>query len=74
MKSVIVWYRPKENKYQYKVVYNLFDRYYEGFVNQYGHIVVLVIDIYKDLIYKEPLRKKVLSRIIGFLQKIYRKL
>lgn len=74
MKSIIVWYNPKKNVYFYKIIYNFWDRYYEGYVNQYGHICILIIDIYKDLIYKEPLRKMVLKKFISFLQKIYKNL
>ena len=74
MKSLVVWFNPNKNKYYYKVVYNFNNRFYVGFQNQYKHIVILVIDIYKELVYKEPLLKMVLSRVIGFLQKIYKRI
>lgn len=74
MKSLIVWFNPNKNEYYYKVIYNLFGKYEVGYINQYNHIVILVIDIYKELIYKMPLRKKVLSRCICFLQNIYRRI
>lgn len=74
MKSLVVWYKPKSNVYYYKVVYNFFDKYYPGYTNSYGHVVILVINIYKELIHKDSMFKMVLSHFIGFLQKIYRKL
>ena len=58
MIKIIVWYNPKKDSYKWKKVCDVFDRYYVGFTNQYGHIVVVVIDLYKELIYKMPLRKK----------------
>lgn len=73
MKSLIVWYNPNKKEFYYKVICNIVTNYEEGFVNQYGHIVVLVIDIYKDLIYKEPLRNKVIRKFISFLHKLEKK-
>lgn len=69
MKSLIIWFNPKKKIYYYRVIYNFVSNYYEGYVNQYGHIVILVIHIYKDLIYKEPLRNKVIKKMISFLHK-----
>lgn len=72
MRKLVVWYDKKHDRYYYKIIHDVFERYYEGFVNQYGHKVIIYIDIYKELIHKEPLRKKVLSRFIRFLQNIYK--
>ena len=75
MKSIVVWFNPNKNVYYYKLVCNLFDHYFIGFKNQYGHIVILVIDLYKDnILYKESISKKVLKKLISFLQNIYKKL
>lgn len=74
MKFIVVWYNPKKNNYYYKVVNNFFDKYYIGYSNQYGHKIVLIIDIYKQIIYKQPLLKKVLRRVISFLHKIYKRM
>lgn len=69
-KKIIVWYNPRKKQYFYKSIYDHFKRYYVGYVNQYNHEVILVIDIYKDLIEKTPLKVKVINRLIRFLQKI----
>ena len=74
MKQLVVWYNPKKDIYYYRVINDWFGRYYEGFINQYGHKVVCYIDIYDELIHKDPFIKKVLSKFIRFLQNIYRKL
>lgn len=73
MKSLIIWFNPRKKIYYYRVINNFISNYYEGYINQYGHIVVLVIDIYKDLIYKEPLRNKVIRKFISFLHKLEKK-
>lgn len=68
-KKIIVWFNPRTKRYFYKQIHDIFERYYVGYVNQYNHEVILVIDIYKDLIKKTPLKTKVIRRIIRFLQK-----
>lgn len=70
MKCIVVWYNPHKDIYYWKYVYNLFDKYYVGYTNQYDHKVIVVIDLFRDIIYKVPLRKKVLRKIISFLHKI----
>lgn len=68
-KKIIVWYNPRYKQFYYKSIYDYFDKYYVGYVNQYNHEVILVIDIYKDLIKKTSLKTKVIRRTIRFLQK-----
>ena len=74
MKSLVIWRNPKTNKYYYRYISNIVPRYEVGDRNSYGHVVILVIDVYKELLYKKPLKKKVLSLFIGFLQNIYKRL
>lgn len=70
---IVVWYNKKKDSYYYKVVFNL-DNYFVGKKNQYNHEVVLVIWLYKDIIKKDSFLKKVISKLICFLQYINRKL
>lgn len=75
MKDIVIWYNPNKNTYYFKYVNNIFDLYYVGKKNQYNHIVILVINLYKEnIICKQSILKRVLNKIICFLQNIYRKL
>lgn len=74
MKTLVIWFNPNKNKYYYRCISNIVPNYEVGDRNSYGHVVIMVIDIYKELIYKQPLSKKVLSRLIGFLHKIEKKI
>lgn len=69
MKKIVVWFNPRTKQYKYKIVNDCFDKFKVGFKNQYEHEVILVIDIYKDLFKKTPLKTKVIRRLIRFLQK-----
>ena len=70
MKAIVIWYNPNKDTYYWKLVYNLFDKYYVGYTNQYNHKVIIVIDLFKDVIKRVPLRKKVLRKLIFFLHRI----
>lgn len=72
MRKIVIWYNQNRGVYYYRYVFDSFKRYYPGYVNQYSHVVIMVIDVYKELIYKPSLKKRVLSRLIYFLQKINR--
>ena len=64
---VVVWYNPNKDSYYYRK-YSTFSQVYDvGYTNQYGHEVILVI----DLLYREkiPLKKRILNSLISFLQK-----
>ena len=60
------------NDYSFKNPFRIYDvdKYYVGYTNQYDHKVIVVIDLFRDVIYKVPLRKKVLRKLISFLHKI----
>ncbi len=70
MKKLVIWYNRNKKVYYYRYIYDLFDRYYAGYVNQYNHVVVLTIDVYKELIRKVPFRNKVIKRFISFLHRL----
>lgn len=74
MKTIVIWHNTKKNTYYWKYISNIIPRYTEGYVNSYGHKVILVINLYKDILHKPTFKKKVLSRLIGFLQHIHNKL
>lgn len=70
MYRVIVWHNLNKNTYYYKIIRGTYNEYRVGYINHYNHkIIVIVEDIYLHE-YKVPLRKRVISRLISFLQRI----
>lgn len=68
MKKIVVYYNAKTNSHYYRYVYDFFDKFSPGYKNQYGHVVVLTIDLF-NLIHKVPLRKKLIRKLISLLKK-----
>lgn len=73
---LVIWYNPNKNIYYYRFVTSDYAKYEVGYENQYGHVVILVIDnVYREqYVIKKYLsiRKMVLTPIIEFLQKLNR--
>lgn len=49
MKKLVIWYNPNKDIYYYRIVRGIFYERYdykEGSVNNYGHVIVLIIPIY----------------------------
>ena len=68
-RKIIIWYNPNKEKYYYKLVWGFYARYRIGYKNQYNHVVILIIDRVDIKIAKEPLKTRVLTRIINYLQR-----
>lgn len=68
-KKIVVWYNPNKRNYYYKLVWGFYTNYHIGYVNQYSHVVVLIIDRVDIKVKKDPLKKRVLTRIINYLQR-----
>lgn len=73
--SICIWYNPNTKEYYYKLLTSL---YFEksGFKNSYGHELILVIDVYRDILRnrKMPFYLKILKKFISLLQKLDNKL
>lgn len=69
MRTIIIWFNPIKNVYYHRIVCNIITKYEVGYVNKYGHKVVDVIDL-RSIFYKEPLKNKVIKRVIAFLHKL----
>ena len=71
---LVIWYNPNKDIYYYRFVTSDYVNYKIGYKNQYGHVVILVIDnVYREqYVIKKYLsiRKMVLTRLIAFLQKL----
>lgn len=75
MKKIIVW-RKSDNSYYFRTIVGIFPERHVGDKNQYGHEVILIIDI-DNLCYNapySPLRKRLLMKIISFLEKLNKKI
>ncbi len=70
MKKLVIWYNPNKRMYYYRYVNDIFNKYYVGYINQYNHVVILIIDVYIELIRKVPYRNKVIKRFISFLHRL----
>lgn len=70
MNQIIVWHNLNKNTYYYKIIKGTYKKYSVGYINQYNHEVILIIDNIYTEIYKVSKRKKVLTKLISFLQKI----
>lgn len=73
-KRLFVWHKLNDDSYYYKVNSGLYKDWEIGDINQYDHQLVLIIEneILEPIIISNyvPLRKKVLTKLISFLQKI----
>lgn len=70
----VIWHNHNTNSYYYRIVKGSYVKYYVGYFNQYNHEVVLLIPlIYTVYRKKQPFLKKVLKRLISFLQNINEK-
>ena len=62
----------KENKntYYYKKLKGYINQYYIGYINQYNHEVVLIIDVSEFLNFgRKSLSQRFIDRLIRFLEK-----
>lgn len=66
--KIVVW-KKKDNSYYYKIVKTHYSDYYIGYVNSYGHEVVLIID---NLQYRVATNKKkrIKRKLIDLINKI----
>lgn len=69
MKKLVVWYNPNKKNYYYKFVNGWYTDYKMGYKNQYNHEVILIIDDCYIMKPKIPLKKRLIKRIIRFLDK-----
>ena len=70
MYLIVVWHNLNKDIYYHKIVKGTYKIYFVGYKNQYNHeIVDLIPNIYLNNS-KASFKKKVLTRLISFLQKI----
>lgn len=63
-----IWHNPNNNTYYYKKVHTFSARHPVGYINQYGHEVILTIELYKEY-YRVPLKRRLIMKLISFLEK-----
>lgn len=64
---LIIWKR-EDNSYYYKIVVGTYQHYFVGFINSYGHVIVLIIPI-QFVISRPSFKKRLYKRIISYLEK-----
>jgi len=68
---IVVWYNKTKEDYYYKKVKGTYAKYEKGYINQYNHEVILVIDIRELYVKKRTnIKSKVVNRLIRVLKKI----
>lgn len=71
----VIWFNRKKDYHYYRIVKGSYKRYYIGYINQYGHEVVLIIRLKYDIyVKKTSIKKRVLKKLISFLQNINEKI
>ena len=70
MRRIIVWHNLNNDSYYYRIVSGNYAKYEIGFRNQYNHEVILIVDSGYFEKNKTSFKKKVIMRLISFLQKI----
>ena len=70
MKKLIVYHNKNKNVYYHKIIYDFIDKYYVGYINQYNHEIVLIIDNVNFYITKDKLKKRIVKKAIRYLENI----
>lgn len=69
MRKLVVWHNLNKDTYYYKIVSGFYNTYYPGYVNGYNHKIILVVEnLSFTSIKKEPLKKRLIRRLIRFLE------
>lgn len=66
LNRIIVWKKPN-NTYYYKIIKGHYCNYYVGYINQYGHEIVLIIDNLEYRVRKIPIKKRIKKKIINYI-------
>ena len=69
LNRIIIW-KKQDNSYYYRIVKGHYSNYEIGYVNSYGHQIVLIIDNLEYRVRKKPLKNRVKKKIINFIEKI----
>lgn len=67
---IVVFHNLTKDTYYFKKLKGYFNQYYVGYINQYNHEVVLIIDVSEFLnCGRKSLKKRFIDRFIRFLEK-----
>lgn len=66
--NIVIWYDLVKKRFYYKK-YRLFFDKKVGYINQYNHEVMFIINLH-EIYYKLPLKTRLKKRFIRFLEKI----
>ena len=68
-KLITFWLNKNDNSYYYKKVKGTYMKYEVGYINQYNHELIFVINVSDLIKNKEPLRNRVINKLICLLYK-----
>lgn len=71
---LIIWYNPHNNTFYHRVYRTLNIDFYPGYVNQYDHKIIYILDLPKEIYYKPTPIKRFVKKLIRILNKIDKKL
>lgn len=67
---ITIWFNRNKNQYYYKKVKGTYMQYEIGYVNQYNHELLLLIDVTDLPRHREPLRNRIINCFINLLYKL----
>lgn len=70
MYIIVVWHNLNKDTYYHKIIKGVYGNHYVGYVNQYNHEIIDIIpNVYFEKS-KVSIKRKVLRKVIFFLQNI----
>lgn len=70
---LVVWYKPNNKSYYYKILKHNYNNYYVGYINEYNHVVIVCEDISKFLFVTKnyySIKRRIVKKLVNFLNKI----
>lgn len=67
-KKIIIWKR-QDCTYYYRIVRGMYCDYHIGYINRYGHEIVLIIENLEYNVKKTPYKTRLKRKLINYLEK-----
>lgn len=69
LSRIVIW-RRKDNTYYFRVIKGHYIDYKIGYVNQYDHEIVLIIDNLEYRVSKIPRKERIKNKVIDYIKKL----
>lgn len=75
IRHIIIWLNLNNGQYYHKFYKSLFftTKYTKGYINQYNHKIIDIVDIH-EIYERHKSLKRLLRKLISFLENIFKKL